>query len=92
MSINEVVAIARDTIWIAIYTAAPMLLTSIIVGLGISILQTTTSIQEQTLTFVPKLVAIFVVTVLFGGFMTQTMMDFTIQIFEKIMNIKASNF
>ena len=89
MSVNEVIAVAKDTLWIAIYTSAPMLLTSLIVGLGISILQTTTSIQEQTLTMVPKIIAIFFATMFFGPFMTQMMMDYMVRIFQKIMSMHA---
>lgn len=92
MTVNEVVALARDTLWLAIVTSAPMLVTSLIVGLGISILQTTTSIQEQTLTFVPKVIAVFVITMLFGGFMAETMMEFMVHVFQKLMTINALNF
>lgn len=56
---GDVVAIAKDAIYTIIITSAPLLLISLIVGLIISIFQTVTSIQEQTLTFVPKILAVF---------------------------------
>ena len=65
---GEVLDIARDAIYNIILTSAPLLLISLIVGLIISIFQTVTSIQEQTLTFVPK--------ILFGAWMLNNMTDF----------------
>ena len=58
MDTGTVINIARQTVWIIVKTAVPVLLVSMIVGLVISLFQTLTSIQEQTLTFVPKLIAI----------------------------------
>ena len=58
MDAGQVVTIARQTIWVIVKTSVPILLVSMIVGLIISLFQTLTSIQEQTLTFVPKLLAI----------------------------------
>ena len=57
MSIDDVTAIASDALFLVIKVSAPILLVSLIVGLLISIFQTVTSIQEQTLTFVPKILA-----------------------------------
>ena len=59
MTINDVVAIANNALWIVIKLSAPILVVSLVVGLIISIFQTVTSIQEQTLTFVPKILAVF---------------------------------
>ena len=56
-----VVTLLRETLYLIIKVSAPMLLVSLVVGLVISILQTVTSIQEQTLSFVPKLISIFLV-------------------------------
>ena len=58
MDISAVTTIARETLYTVIITAAPVLLISLTVGLAVSIFQTVTSIQEQTLTFVPKFLAI----------------------------------
>lgn len=73
---GEVLDIARDTIYTIITVSAPLLLISLIVGLVISIFQTVTSIQEQTLTFVPKILAVFVGMLLFGSWMINSMTDF----------------
>ncbi|MBP7059461.1 MAG: flagellar biosynthesis protein FliQ [Lachnospiraceae bacterium] len=88
MSQGDVLDIMRTAIYQIIINSAPMLLISLIVGLIISIFQTVTSIQEQTLTFVPKLLSIFLSLLVFGslimtnltGFMTKLWSDFTIYI------------
>lgn len=76
MSIDEVVAIANAALFTIIKTAAPILLVSLVVGLIISIFQTVTSIQEQTLTFVPKILAVFVAIMFLGHWMLTEMTDF----------------
>ena len=73
---GEVLDIARDAIYNINLTSAPLLLISLIVGLIISIFQTVTSIQEQTLTFVPKILAVFAGMLLFGAWMLNNMTDF----------------
>ena len=67
MDTGTVINIARQTVWIIVKTAVPVLLVSMIVGLVISLFQTLTSIQEQTLTFVPKLIAILLTLMLLGA-------------------------
>ena len=69
MDTGTVINIARQTVWIIVKTAVPVLLVSMIVGLVISLFQTLTSIQEQTLTFVPKLIAILLTLMLLGAWM-----------------------
>ena len=76
MTVNDVTAIASEALYTIIKCAAPLLLVSLIVGLIISIFQTVTSIQEQTLTFVPKIVAVFLTLMLLGGWMLDKMADF----------------
>ena len=88
MTVDNVVEITRTTLYTIILTSAPMLLISLIIGLSVSIFQTVTSIQEQTLTFVPKLIGIFVMLMLLGhwmlnnmvGFMTELWSDFSLYI------------
>lgn len=83
---GDIITIAKESIYTIIITAAPLLLISLIVGLVISIFQTVTSIQEQTLTFVPKIVAVFLGIMIFGpwmldvlsGFMTRLWTDFSV--------------
>ncbi|MCR5626013.1 MAG: flagellar biosynthesis protein FliQ [Lachnospiraceae bacterium] len=73
MDIAAVTTIMRETIYVTIITAAPLLMISLIVGLVISVFQTVTSIQEQTLTFVPKVLAIFAGIMLLGHWMLNNM-------------------
>ena len=73
---EQVMDISREAIYTIIMTSAPLLLTSLVVGLIISIFQTVTSIQEQTLTFVPKVVCVFLALVLFGNWMMNSMVEF----------------
>ncbi len=73
---GQILDIARDAIYNIIITAAPLLLISLIVGLIVSIFQTVTSIQEQTLTFVPKILAVFLAMILLGSWMLNNMADF----------------
>ena len=73
---DAVLDIARDAIFNIIIVSAPLLLISLIIGLIISIFQTVTSIQEQTLTFVPKILAVFITLMLAGSWMMNTMIEF----------------
>lgn len=73
---GQVLDIARDALYTILTVSAPLLLLSLIVGLIVSIFQTVTSIQEQTLTFIPKIVAVFVGMILFGSWMLNNLTDF----------------
>jgi flagellar biosynthetic protein FliQ len=64
--------------------AAPLLFSALVVGLVVAILQATTSIQEQTLTFVPKIIAILLVLAFLGGWMFSSLGDYTVQLFRTI--------
>lgn len=68
--------LTRETLWLIIRVSAPLLIISLVVGLIISILMTITSIQEQTLSFVPKLLAIFLVMIIAGHWMMTEMAGF----------------
>ena len=75
----DILDIARDMIFTVFQCSVPLLLVSLIVGLIISIFQTVTSIQEQTLTFVPKLLAIFLALLLLGGWIMGSCVEFVEQ-------------
>lgn len=77
-----VIDIAREALWLIIKCSAPMLLISLIVGLVISIFQTVTSIQEQTLTFIPKIIGIFITLILCGGWIMDNIVAFMTRLFE----------
>jgi flagellar biosynthesis protein FliQ len=79
-----VIAIMRESLMTVLIVSAPMLGVGMFVGLIISIFQTTTSIQEQTLTFVPKIIAIFAVLIIFGSWMIRTLVSYTNHIFAMI--------
>lgn len=82
MSTDIVIDIAREALWLIIKCSAPMLLISLIVGLIISIFQTVTSIQEQTLTFVPKVISIFIAIIICGGWIMDNIVNFMTRLFE----------
>lgn len=80
MSGAEALDIGRDALWLTLIMAGPVMLVGLVVGVAVSVLQALTQVQEQTLVFVPKIIAIFVALLLFlpvmgallGGFATDT--------------------
>ncbi len=76
MTEGQVLDVMRDGFYNIIICSAPMLLISLVVGLVISIFQTVTSIQEQTLTFVPKILSIFIALLVFGSFIMNTLTSY----------------
>ena len=84
MSIGEVNMLLRGGIQQVLIVAAPMLLSALLVGLIVAILQATTSIQEQTLTFVPKILTILFVLAFLGGWMFSSLREYTIELFRRI--------
>ncbi|MBC2582139.1 flagellar biosynthesis protein FliQ [Clostridium sp. DJ247] len=87
MSENMVIGIIKDALQTGLMIAAPILIVSIIVGLVISVVQATTQIQEQTLTFVPKLIAVAIVGILTGSWMLHQLVSFTERMFTYISHI-----
>jgi len=79
-----IIRIVRDSLLQILLLSAPMLGISMFVGLLISIFQATTSIQEQTLTFVPKIISIFLALIVFGNWMLATLIDFSRRLFDMI--------
>lgn len=82
MTSEVILDIAKDTIYTIIISSAPLLLISLIVGLIISIFQTATSIQEQTLTFVPKVICIFLAMMFFGSWILNNIVEFMIRLWS----------
>lgn len=82
MTIDAVADIASEALFLIVEVSLPVLLISLIVGLVISIFQTVTSIQEQTLTFVPKIICVFLSLMLFGPWMMQKLVDFMTQLWS----------
>ena len=76
MSEDILVTLLRETLYLIIKVSAPMLIVSLVVGLIISVLQTVTSIQEQTLSFVPKLLSIFLVIMFAGNWIITSVSEY----------------
>ncbi|MDY2790270.1 MAG: flagellar biosynthesis protein FliQ [Lachnospiraceae bacterium] len=85
MTAEVIVDIARDAIWTIIKCSAPMLLISLVIGLIISIFQTVTSIQEQTLTFVPKFIAIMAIVIIAGNWILTQLSEYIIELFNSFV-------
>ncbi|WP_025027645.1 flagellar biosynthesis protein FliQ [Caldalkalibacillus mannanilyticus] len=84
MSPDMVIKLAEQSIYTILMIAGPMLLLALGVGLLVSIFQATTQIQEQTLAFIPKIVAVLLSLVIFGPWMLTLMLDFTNQLFRNL--------
>lgn len=87
MTVSEVMDVFQAAMLAAIKLAAPVLIISIVIGLVVSIFQAATQINEQTLTFVPKLIAIAVILLLLGPWMLEVTMDFVHYIFQMILEL-----
>lgn len=87
MALSEALDVLQEAFLIIIKTGGPILIIALVVGLVISIIQAATQIQEQTLSFVPKLVAIILALILFGNFMMNTLTSFTEKIFQLIAGL-----
>ena len=77
MTVDAVTEIASQALYLVLKVSIQILLVSLVIGLVISIFQTVTSIQEQTLTFVPKVIGVFLALMILGGWMMQNMVEFT---------------
>ena len=84
MSIGDATTLIRQGVLQVLTIASPLLIFALAVGLVIAILQATTSIQEQTLTFVPKIFAILFMLAFLGGWMFTSLREFTTQLFMRI--------
>ena len=90
MSVAFAVKLFREALWTILIVASPVLGTSLIIGLIVSIFQATTSIQEQTLTFVPKLIGIFLSLILFISLIFQIMINFSRNLFISLPDLVKS--
>jgi flagellar biosynthetic protein FliQ len=76
MSGDLVIQLGQQALWVVLLVSAPMLGLGLIVGLMVSVFQATTSIQEQTLAFIPKIIAVFVAILIFGPWMLRIMVEY----------------
>lgn len=84
MSPDLVIQLAGQAIYIILLVSSPMLILGLLVGLIVSIFQATTQIQEQTLAFVPKIVAVLVSVILFGPWIITSLVNFTYNLFNQL--------
>jgi flagellar biosynthetic protein FliQ len=84
MSLGDLTNLLRGGIMQVLFLASPLLISALVVGLVVAILQATTSIQEQTLTFVPKVIVILLVLAFLGGWMFSSLGDYTVRLFQMI--------
>ena len=87
MTPELVMDIGRQAVEMTLMMAGPLLLAALVIGLIVSIFQAATQINEQTLSFIPKLVGIFLTLILAGPWMLQTMVDYIRRLFESIPQI-----
>lgn len=87
MSPADALEIAREAIFVTIKISAPVMLVALIVGLVISLIQALTQVQEMTLTFVPKILVIFLSLLLFFPFMLATLTSFTERLADRIAGL-----
>lgn len=89
MSIGMIVSLMRGAVFQVFILCAPVLGAALIVGLIVAVFQATTSIQEQTLTFLPKMLVILVMLALLGGWMFAMMANYTVNLFSQIPNLAS---
>ena len=82
MDTDQITTVLREGIWVAIKLGGPMLVLSMVVGVLIAIFQAVTQIHEQTLGFILKLIVVILVLLVGGGWMMETLLDYTHRIFE----------
>lgn len=87
MDLGEVTALLRQGVLQVLMIASPFLVSALVIGLVVAILQATMSVQEQTLTFVPKMLVILLVLALLGGWMFNSLGQYTINLFGNISNM-----
>jgi flagellar biosynthetic protein FliQ len=86
VSADFVIRVAGQAVFVVLKAGAPLLLAALVTGLIFSVLQATTQIQEQTLAFVPKIIAVLVGLLVFGRWILSTLVDFTYAILNNLHN------
>ncbi|MFA7430749.1 MAG: flagellar biosynthesis protein FliQ [Rhodospirillaceae bacterium] len=87
MNETEILDIARDAVWTMLMIAGPILIVGLIIGLSISLFQALTSIQEMTLTFVPKMLIVFASLIFLMPYMLRHMTEFTLRLMDTIVGL-----
>jgi flagellar biosynthetic protein FliQ len=84
MTVEFIVPIIRQALMVALMAASPVLITGLAVGLAVSIFQAVSQVHEMTLTFIPKIVAIFLAMMIFGPWIVRIVLEFTVHIFTNL--------
>jgi flagellar biosynthetic protein FliQ len=87
MDIAAVIDISRQALWMVVLISAPLLVVSLVVGLVIGIIQAATSINEATLSFIPKLAALAITLAVVGGWQLATLVDYTRSLYQRIPSL-----
>lgn len=87
MNEAAVLELGREGMWVVLKTAGPIMISGLLIGLLIALFQALTTIQEMTLTFVPKILVIFTAIVVFLPFMMTTMLEFSRELFDRIATL-----
>ncbi len=87
MDASTVIDLGRQALWITMLISAPLLLVALAIGLFIGIIQAATSINEMTLSFIPKIAALGITLAIFGGWQINTLVDYTREIFMRIPSL-----
>ncbi|MGC8971025.1 MAG: flagellar biosynthesis protein FliQ [bacterium] len=87
MSLSEAVTLMKHSLMIVVMVSGPALVASLVIGILISLFQSLTQIHEATLAFVPKILVVFLILILLGGWMLNILIDFSKEIFIKMGNI-----
>lgn len=91
MDSMEVIELVQESLFVLLKISAPVMIVALVVGLAIALFQALTQIQETTLTFVPKIIAVFGTLILFLPFMLESMITFTEDLADKIIAIEAND-
>jgi flagellar biosynthetic protein FliQ len=86
MNEDIVISLGRDAIWTTVLLASPLLISALVVGLIVSVIQAVTQINESTLTFIPKMLTIVVVLIILAPWMTQMLTSYTTELFTSLPN------
>lgn len=87
MEAEYFITVAHETLWVLALATAPILIPALLSGLILGMVQAATSINEQTLTFVPKLIVVAIALLIFGGMILGLLADFTVSIFDRIPDL-----
>ncbi|SDD45836.1 flagellar biosynthesis protein FliQ [Sporomusa acidovorans] len=87
MSGDMAIQVGSNALMMVMLVSAPMLILGLVVGVAVSVFQATTQIQEQSLAFIPKIIAVFVAVLIFGPWMLSLMIDYTRELFMNLPNM-----